>query len=324
MSEPVNKSGQTFAEFMKSFPQEEIDRVNAMQRKEAADQHAAFQEAFKVGRCIFCGEALTSFDRAKPCRHWLLKPEGVRKEHIQEICRLFSWGILENYLRWVANEEKFAQNINDLSDEGTGTLLELTIKYKTLEWSFSCSENDLKGHEGGGEHSKKPHFHFQMYVDGKPLVRYNDYHLPISEADARFLEFMRANPGKVKRRIFGGTGMDEVFDTSSLDDIVRAGRSAKDEDDAATAPFKLDSFVVAEPGTSISGEDIARLAEEAEAEGVTLSSKLSQLKNVRVQTIISPGPGVVHQATRSGRKRRGGRKLRAEDRAWRERQKRQS
>jgi hypothetical protein len=73
-------------------------------------------------------------------------------------------------VRWVANEEAFAKNINDLADEGTGKLVELTVKYKNLEWSFSCGAPDLAGHVGGGEPSKAPHWHFQMYVDGKPFV----------------------------------------------------------------------------------------------------------------------------------------------------------
>lgn len=59
-----------------------------------------------------------------------------------------------------------------------------------------------------------------MYVDGKPFIRYNDFHLPLSAADVGFLEFMRSNPCKVKGRIFGGTGMSEVLDESTLEHIV--------------------------------------------------------------------------------------------------------
>jgi hypothetical protein len=76
-------SKQTFAQFMASLPREEIDRVNQLNRKKAVEQHKAFSEAFKAGSCSFCGSTLTSFDTAKPCRHWLLKPDGVRKEHIE-------------------------------------------------------------------------------------------------------------------------------------------------------------------------------------------------------------------------------------------------
>jgi hypothetical protein len=324
MMKSTRERAQSFAQFMASLPPEEIARVNELNRKDAAEQHKKFSESFKAGQCSFCGNALTAFDAAKPCRHWLLKPEGVRKEHIEQIAAQFSWGILENYLRWVANEEAFAKNINDLADEGTGKLLELTIKYKNLEWSFSCGESDLTGHDGGGEHSKQPHWHFQMYVDGNPFVRYNDFHLPLSEADAGFLEFMLANPGKVRRRLAGGAGMNEVLNESMLDQLVTMGRSGTTEDETESAPIKLDTIIMAEPGKTISGEDIHNLIQQAQAEGVTATSKLRGLKNVSVQTFLSPGPGVVRQAPRSGRKRRGDPQFRLQDRAWRERQKRES
>jgi hypothetical protein len=324
MPKSVRERAQSFATFMASLPPDEIARVNELNRKEAAEQHKQFREAFKAGRCSFCGDMLTTFDPAKPCRHWLLKPEGVGKEQIEELATKLSWGVLENYLRWVANEEAFAQNINDLADEGTGKLLELTIKYKNLEWSFSCGEGDLAGHEGGGEHSKVPHWHFQMYVDGKPFVRYNDYHLPLSEEDAGFLELMRANPGKFRRRIAGGTGMNEVLDESALEHVVSIGRSGTTDEEAETAPIKLDTFIMAPPGKSIRGEDIYNLLQQARAEGVTATRKLRELKDVSIQTFVSAGPGVVRQATRFGRKRRGDRRLREQDRAWREEQKRKS
>jgi hypothetical protein len=85
----------------------------------------------------------------KPCRHWLLKPDGVRKEHIERLATDMSWSLLENYVRWVANEEAFAQNINDLADEGTGKLLELTVKYKNLEWSFTRAAGSTPGFPTG-------------------------------------------------------------------------------------------------------------------------------------------------------------------------------
>lgn len=322
MSNSTRPSAQTFAQFMASLPSSEIDRVNELSRKEAQAQHKAFSEAFKAGSCCFCSDALASFDAAKPCRHWLLKPEGVRKEHIEKLAAQLSWSVLENYVRWVANEEAFAQNINDLADEDTGKLLELTVKYKNLEWSFSCGDTDLAGHEGGGDHSKVPHWHFQMYVDGKPFVRYNDYHLPLSDADAGFLEFMRTHPGKVHRRLAGGVGMSEVFHESMLEELVAKGRSGADEAEVERAPIKLDTIIMADPGTTIRGEDIYNLIQAARAEGVTATSKLRELKNVSVKTIVSAGPGVVHQAPRSKRKRRRDRGAQKHERAKSEQQKR--
>lgn len=324
MTKSPRPNAQTFAQFMASLPPGEIARVNELNRKEAVAQHKAFTAAFKAGSCSFCGSPLASFEASKPCRHWLLKPDGVRKEHIEQLATQLSWGILENYSRWVANEEAFAKNINDLADEGTGKLLELTIKYKNLEWSFSCSESDLAGHEGGGKPSKVPHWHFQMYVDGKPFVRYNDYHLPLSKEDTGFLEFMRANPGKVRRRLAGGAGMNEVFNESMLEALVTQGRSGTTDEEAESAPIKLDTIIMAQPGKTIRGEDIYNLIQQARAEGVTATSKMRELKNVTIETTVSPGPGVVRQAPRSGRKRRSDKEARARDRAWREQHKRET
>jgi hypothetical protein len=322
MIEDIKQRGLAFAKFLASMSPEERERVNERNRQETLEQHERFSQAFKAGQCYICSDALTNFDEAKPCLHWLLKPEGFSKEHFERLANQHSWAIFENYVRWVANEEAVAKNVNDLADEGTGKLLELTIRYKNLEWSFSCGANDLSGHEGGGEHSKRPHYHFQMYANGKPFIRYNDFHLPLSEADVGFLEHMRQNPGKVQRRLVGGPGMNEVLDERTLEHLVRTGCSGTSEEEVESAPIMLNTFIVAEAGKTISGDDLYNLFQAAKAEGVTATSKMHELKGVSVQTTVSPGPGVVRLATRSGRKRRGDPQLRAQDRAWREQQKR--
>jgi hypothetical protein len=325
MTKASVESAQAFARYLAGLSPEELARVNKEQRTEAAEEHKRFTEAFRAGECCFCGSALTAFISNKPCRHWLLKPDGVRKEHIEQIAEQLSWMILENYLRWVANEEAFAKNINDLADEGTGKLVELTIKYKNLKWSFSCGESDLSGHDGGGEHSKKPHWHFQMYVDDLPFVRFNDFHLPLSEADAGFLELKRTNP-EVQKSLTGGAGMNELLNTFTPEQLASLGRSGTTDDEVESAPIKLDTIVMAEPGKTIRGEDLYNLIQKAKTEGVTATSKMGELKNVTVQTFVSPGPGVVRQGVRSGRKRKGrsDKQVRLQDRAWRELQKRES
>jgi hypothetical protein len=323
MTEDIKARGLSFAKFLSGVSPAERGRVNEKSRQEALAQHKLFKEKFRAGQCCFCGDALTAFDAAKPCRHWLLKPVGFGKEHFGLLAKEHSWTVLENYLGWVANEGAFAQNINDLADEGTGKLVESTIKYETIAWSFSCGAGDLAGHEGGAEASKRPHYHFQMYVDEKPFIRFNDFHLPLSETDIGFLECMRSNPGKVRKRLAGGEGMSEVLDESMLEHVVRLGRSGTTEDEAENAPIKLDTFIMAEPGRTIKGEDIYNLIQAAKAEGVTLSSKVRELRDVSVHTIVSPGPGVVEQAPRKGRKKGANQQLRAQDREWRERQKRE-
>lgn len=320
----VKQRGLAYAEHLSNFSPEEREHTNDRAREQGEKEHKAFREKFKAGQCWVCGDALTAFDPAKPCPHWLLKPDGFGKEHFESLAEKYSLIRLEHYLRWVANEEAFAKNINDLADEGSGKLVELTIKYKNLQWSFSCSASDLNGHDGGGEFSKQPHWHFQMYVDDKPLIRYNDFHAALSEQDIGLLEHMRKNPEKVRKRFAGGAGMGDVLHESTLEQVVTMGRSAAAEDEANAAPIELNTIVIAEPGKSIKGEDIYNLIQAAKAEKVTVTSKLRGLQGANITTIVSPGPGVVAQAVRSGGRKRKRRDplLVQQDRRWRERLKR--
>lgn len=310
------------AKVMANLSPEQREKFNDTNGRKAQAEHAAFKKAFGVGNCHSCGDPLTAFDAANPCRHWLLKPEGFRKDHLELLARRHGWQELELYLRWVANEEAFAQNINDLAEEGTGKLVEITLKYKDLEWSFSCGANDLNGHESESAASRVPHYHFQMRVGQQAFIRYNDFHLPLSVADAGFLNYVRDHPEPVRRRLFGGAGMTELLDESTLEQLVTFGRSGESEADAERAAIGLDTFIVAEPGKMIKGEDIMQIIQAAKAEGVTFTSKAQELEGVRIQTIVSPGPGVVRQALRTGRSRRS-KILREQDRVWREIQKRQ-
>lgn len=169
-----------------------------------------------------------------------------------------------------------------------------------------------------------PHWHFQMYVDGKPFVRYNDYHLPLNEErrgrPGAHADAPRKGPPAAGRR----TGMSEVFHESMLEALFSHSRSGATEEDAQKAPIKLDTVIMADPGTRIRGEDIYNLLQAARAEGVTATSKMRELKNVKVRTTVSAGPGVVEQAPRSARKRGRDKEAARRDRAWREQRKRET
>jgi len=322
----VKRRGLAYAKYLSDLSPEEWGRINESARKQGEEEHKAFRKKFLAGQCWVCGDALSGFDPTKPCPHWLLLPNGFGKEHFELITKSYGLVKLEHYLRWVANEGAFAKNINDLADEGSGKLVELTIKYKNLQWSFSCSASDFGGHDGGGEHSKRPHWHFQMYVDDKPFIRYNDFHAALSEQDIGLLAHMRNNPGKMRKRFAGGTGMGDVLHESTLEQVVTMGRSATTDDETNAAPIELSTIVIAEPGKTIKGEDIYNLIQAAKAENVTVTSKLRSLQGANVTTVVSAGPGVVAQAVRSGgrKRKRGNQQMVQEVREWRERSKRQS
>jgi hypothetical protein len=137
VNDKIKEEGQRFADFLSSAPQTLIDEGNLVQRAEADSEHREFKEAYDQGKCYLCRDTLTSFNETNPCAHWLLNPVGFRKKkHFLMVTEKYGFHQLQGFLRWVGKEDHFLGNINDLPDEGTGKLREVTIRYKDFEWSF--------------------------------------------------------------------------------------------------------------------------------------------------------------------------------------------
>lgn len=279
---------------------EERDRISYQNVERTMVEHKEFLAAFQTQDCYICGKPLSSLSKKAPCLHWLLKPKGFKKNDLPAVAERFGFFRMQTYLRWVANTQAFAKNINDLAEEGTGSkLIEVTIKYQDLEWSFSCAPSDYEGHQTS-QHAKYPHYHFQMRIDRRPFINFSDFHVPFHEGDILSLEAKRRLPEMVKHKFPQGEGMSEVLNDETVEALVAHGEAAGNEDDA---PLMLDTIVMADEGTQIRGEDLYNIIEEAKAKGVTIASLMHKLKNVTTQVIVTPGPGVVAQATRTGRKK---------------------
>jgi hypothetical protein len=299
VSEAARSKGQDYARFLGKLSEEEIAHSNSVNHRATEDQHQRFLEHFGKGCCYLCERPLASFSKKSPCPHWLLKPKGFKKNDLPAVAERYGFYQIQSFLRWVANQDGFAKNINDLPEEGTRTkLFEVTIKYKNLEWAFSCAESDYQGHSTS-QHAKHQHYHFQMRIDFRPFINYSDFHVPFSEMDVINIEAMRANP-KMKQRFSFGEGMSAVLSDETVEHIVNASVPGDDEN---FAPFKLDSIAIAEEGKTIRVEDVYKLFQEAKAKGVTVASLMHKLPNARTQVIVTPGPGFVEQALRSGRKK---------------------
>jgi hypothetical protein len=76
-----------------------------------------------------------------------------------------------------------------------------------------------------------------------------------------------------------------------------------------------------DPGWLARGAPLETAA-TAKSGKVTARRKMREPMDGAAQTFASSDPGVVREAPRSGRKKRGDSQLRAQDRAWREQQKR--
>jgi hypothetical protein len=162
MDDVWRKKGVELAKILKNLPEDKKKLLNEAQLKEATDEYNEFINAFNQDRCYICRKSLATFSVKNPCLHWLLKPKGFKKKNFIEIANQFGYFQIVSYLRWVSNKESFAKNINDITDElFRSKLIELTIKYKNLEWSFSCSLSDYLGHQDS-KHTNYPHYHFQM------------------------------------------------------------------------------------------------------------------------------------------------------------------
>lgn len=301
MNNHLKKKGEDFADFMSGLTKEQIEEGNRINFDAAQNEFKRFKESYAIGECYLCQKPLKSFSKNLPCIHWMLKPKGFKKKDFKLITEKYGFYQIQSLLRWYANEESFGRNINSLKDEGTGNkLFEVTIKYLNLEWSFSCAESDYNGHQES-KFSKHSHYHFQMRIDQRPFIGFNDFHISFSEMDIINIEAMKAKPNLVRQRFSFGDGMEELLnDENVLDKVVS---DTSDNLEETEAQFKLNSFVVAEEGCSISGDELYSIAEEAKLKGVPVASLLHKLSNSKTQVIVSPGPGVVEQAPRTGRKK---------------------
>jgi len=175
----------------------------------------------------------------------------------------------------------------------------VTIKYKNFEWSFGCSPSDFLGHKNSklGAH---PHFHFQMRINGLRFVDYGDYHFAFIPYDLFILKVKRKEIPGIRYQETLGAGMND-FMNGLLDSRLRGIQSTSNADSAS---LRMSSVVLADKGTTLSGDEIADLMEESERTGVPKAVLLRRLKNAKVHTIIEPGPGVPEKAIRTPRKRR--------------------
>lgn len=284
--------------FIKRLPQEKIDEINKKEIENTKQQYKEFKENFLKGVCYICKSKLDSFDETKPCVHWLLKPSGFKKQHFNLILQKANYSNIDSYLRWIANQGTPLQNINDLSEERKEAMMfEYIIKYKNFEWSFSCSKSDFEGHKNRRQ-GKYPHYHFQMRVDHQPFINPKNFHILLSHYDKYVIRVKRNEIKNIVHHDGFGSGMEAFFKNIGPDEILK---HAKTTDDEKKASIHTSYIIEADPGTTISGDDIQDLMDESKRTGTPLWNLLPKLKNAKAKAIVSPGEGVPEIFHRKGR-----------------------
>jgi hypothetical protein len=285
-----------FNDFLNKIPFKDLDRKNKEELAKTAKDFEEFQTSLLKDQCSFCNKSINYFSPDEPCFHWLLNPPDLRAKKLKKLFAQKSYHQINPYLRWAANVESPLKNINDLSEErDPSKIIEETIKYKNLEWSFSCTQPCMRGDTHKDTNAKPiPHYHFQMKVDGNVIFPYRR-HIAFTDYDHFCLAVNRGEFDRIKSIHIEGAGMQTLYENFSPEEVLENMVSADDED---LAQFRTQTLVRADEGTTISGEDLASLLEEHRRTKIPMAKLIRKLKNVRVETYISPGPGVPEIAAR--------------------------
>ena len=288
---------ESFRKKLQSLSKEEIADLNKKELEEHYRQHKLFEKEFSSNYCYLCNQELTFFDKETPCLHWLLKRnKRFKTKDFKLIYHKYGYFQISSYLRWVANFGEKFQYINDLEEEkNPKKLFEYTIKYESLEWSFSCTKGDYDGHKDG--QVDFPHYHFQMRVDGQRFIQYNHFHVIFSEEDLFKMKIKLGEIPEIKHSFGNGGGMQDFFGNLSPEEIAENMRFTEDE---GKALIHTSYFIQAKEGETIKGEDIQKMFDLRKKEGKSLWHYKDFIPNASIKAIISPGEGVPPIAGRKG------------------------
>ncbi len=272
------------------------------------NNHELFQKDFENGFCSFCQKPLKNFNRERPCFHWFLKPTSIKKSDIEGVLKKIGFFKVNIYLRWVANSEQPLVNINDFESDDKSKIIEESIIWKRLKWSFSCSKTDFQGHVGK-QAASHPHFHFAMSQDGRPFISLNNFHIPFTENDLKIFEIDQQNSNKLGHFGKGSAGINSFFEgLKDGENLKRFLSSSNPPKDPQKAQVRMSTLIMPEEGKTISGEDIRKIYKKAEEENTSVAyqiSKADALANAEKTTYITPGDAVpeIHKRPRRKKKK---------------------
>lgn len=292
-------SEQSFETWINNLTATEIEEINKKQHEENVRQVKAFKKGYQKEKCYLCGKDFKTMSVEEPCLHWLLRLCKFQKKHFKNVYEKYSYHNIAAFLRWCANEEKLLSNINDLESERSGRkILSSTIKWKNIEWTFDCTEKDATGHQR--TYIDYPHYHFQMRIDRRPFINFNEFHVPFSKEDLEILKLI-ANPNVIQNFGVAGCGMQDAVSVDP-DKIVELASPSENEDNA-TYHF---STIVEMTENPISGEELYEIQMEAKAKGKSFTYMLNKKlgDRAKIQTVISPAEAIPDIAARTEHKRR--------------------
>lgn len=300
MKELNSKNINDFKEYLQNLSPEFIEEKNKEELDENKKMFEEFEDAYSKNCCFLCGNKLDYFAPSETCFHWFLKPTGIKKKHFKNyLSEPIGFFRLESYLRWAATMDKFIKNINDLESETSKSKLkEITIKYKNIEWSLTYGKTDLEGHLGA-KNAEFPHFHIQMFVDGNPFIRFNDFHIPFSKEDLLHIKLMKEANDIIDFQYDQGPGMSVLEDEELLNEIDKVVQVSDNMD---TAMFYNQTMVSMPEGETMSGDLIYKVFKESKETKVPIRHLMKKyFPNANIVTQVEPADGVPEKKRRNKR-----------------------
>lgn len=287
--------------FFESLSQEQLQQQNQLDQERSEREHEKFVEGYLNGVCYLCGKPFKTMSRSEPCVHWLLRQCKFKKKDFPLVYTKFGYTQIAAFTRWVANQERYQGNINDLEHEKSERkIFEYTVKWKNIEWTFDCSTNDYEGHKG--THSEYPHYHLQMRIDGKQFINFGDFHIPLSEEDLFHIDLTRSIPDMFHHSFgSGGAGMQSAAEIAP-EDIVE---NTTVVDDESIATYSMQTMIYGGEG-GIDGEALHAMINESRQTGEPLAKLAHKYmpQADSIKTIISPADSIPEIGRRTERKRR--------------------
>lgn len=191
------------------------------------------------------------------------------------------------------------RNINDLeSEKSERKVISYTVKWKNIEWTFDCTENDMRGHGSGP--SSHPHYHFQMRIDGRQFIDFNEFHVPLSDRDLFHLS-LRDEPRVHHSFGAAGSGMQEAV---SFDPELVLEHTEPTNNDNEGA-YHLSTMIDA-TDKPLTGEEIHDIYEEAKRtkKSFAFVAKQRLQGRAKILTVISPSDTIPNIANRTVHKPR--------------------
>jgi len=288
-----------YSSYLEAMPQEKKAELTLETMKQHKEEHSRFLESYAKDECYLCNKNFKTYSKANPCLHWLLRRAKFKKKDFPLLTSKYDYHQINMYLRWVANAEYYQKNINDMkSEQSEKKVFQSTIKWKNIEWSFECSENDFKGHPSAINY---PHYHFQMMVDKKIFINYNGFHNRFSQQDLSYLYAIYSD-GFTPMYGTNGSGMEDAMSANPEDLLDRC--SVIDEGQVQGGAFHIQSMISNPDG--IDGDVIQDAIEESRKTKKSLTKILKEKlsDDTNITTIISPSERVPEIAKRTEHKPR--------------------